>query len=197
MDEKDKVILNMRTMGRNEAHKSIYDEYTMIGNTRWLFEWHKVVNRRIHIMLPAEFIDLPLEIAKLRYPSESRPKEIKSSIDSLTNFAFLYGQKLEKEEDIILASRVYAALIRQLNPSNEFRDSGTFYRHKKEGRLVSWYEYFSPALGGSVYNRHGFFALEGKLLQVVFNCPEEQAQDWNEALPEIFASVYSDLERQF
>lgn len=197
MEEKDRVILAMRNSGRKEAHQSIYDEYTIIGDTRYLFDWCTVVQPRIHIMLPKEFIDLPLEIAKLRYPSESRPKVIKSSLSSLINFAFLYGQPLEKENDVVLASRIYAASIQQINPSNEFRESETVYRDEKKKRLLSWYEYLSPAFGGRVYNRHAFSAIEGKLLQVVFNCPEDRAEEWKGVLPDIMASAYSDLERQF
>lgn len=197
MEDKDKIILGMRNGGRKEAHKSIYDEYTVIGNTRYLFDWCTVVHRRIHIMLPTEFVDLPLEIAKLRYPSEDRPQIIKSSIDSLINFAFLYGQDLQKEDDVVLASRVYAAAIHQINPSSEFQRSGTWYRDKKEGRLASWYEFLSPAFGERVYSRHAFLSVEGKLLQVVFNCPESRADDWKEVLPSIMVSTYSELERQF
>lgn len=196
MQENERAILEMRAEGRKRTHRSIYDEYTVVGSVRYTFDWHTVVHRRIHIMLPEEFVDLPSEIAKLRYPSESRPGEIKSSIDSLTNFAFLYGQKIQKEE-IVQASRIYAAAIHQLNPSNEFLESGTFYRDKKAGQVVSWYEYLSPAFGGRVYNRHAFLCVEQKLLQVVFNCPEEQAEGWKEPLIEIFASVYSDLEKQY
>lgn len=197
MESKDKLILGMRNSGRKEAHKSIYDEYTMIGNTRYVFDWCTVVQRRIHILLPTEFVDLPLEIARLRYPAEDRPKVIKSSMDSLINFAFLYGQNIEKEEDVVLASRVYAAAIHEINPSNEFQKSGTVYRNKKEGRLASWYEFLSPASGERVYNRHAFLSLEGKLLQVVFNCPESRAEDWKEVLPSITVSIYSELEKQF
>ncbi len=197
MDEKDRIILEMRNKGRKAVHQSIYDEYTMIGDTRYLFDWCTVVQPRIHIMLPKEFIDLPLEIAKLRYPSEDRPKEIKSSLDSLVNIAFLYGQPLKDESDVILASRIYAAAIRQINPSNEFKESNTMYRDKKEKRLVSWYEYLSPAFGERVYNRHAFLGIEGKLLQIVFNCPEGRAEQWKGVLPDIMASTYSDLERQF
>ena len=197
MDEKDQLILKMRREGKRISHNSIYDDYTMIGNERYVFDWCTVVHRRIHILLPKEFIDMPLEIAKLRYPSEDRPKIIKSSLDSVVNFAFLYGQPLNKEEDVVLASRIYAAAIHQINPSNEFQKSGTVYRNEKDGRLTSWYEYLSPAYGERVYNRHGFLSVEGKLLQVVFNCPEGRAEDWKKVLLDIMVSAYSELERQF
>lgn len=197
MDDRDKMILAMRAEGRKEVHKSIYDEYTIIGAGRFTFDWCSIVHGRIHMMLPMEFVDLPLEIAKLRYPSESRPKEIKSSMDSLTNVAFLYGQKVRQEKEVVYAARIFAATIHQLNPGNDFKKSGTFYRMKKDGRLVSWYEFFSPAYGGMVYNCHAFLSVEGKLLQVVFNCPEDNGADWKEVLMEMLASVYSDLEKQF
>lgn len=34
MDEKDRIILEMRNKGRKAVHQSIYDEYIMIGDTR-------------------------------------------------------------------------------------------------------------------------------------------------------------------
>lgn len=197
MSEIEKNILAMRQMGRKQEHKSIYDQqYTMVGETRYVFDWQTVVHKRIHIMLPTGFKDLPLKIAKLRYPSESRPKDIKSSLDTTINFAFLYGERIPDEAQIVNTARMYAAAIHKLNPGHQFLKSGTLYRDEKQTRLLSWYEYLSPTLEENLYNRHGFMIVEGKLMQIIFNCPEALAEEWKPVTLEVFLSVYGDLDHQ-
>lgn len=196
MNEIDKKIISYRENGKKETHQSIYDEYTMVGDRKYVFDWTAAVNKRIHIMLPMEFMDLPPDIAKLRYPAESRPKVIKSSQDTTVNVAFLYGSRIDNENQIVKTARMYAAAIHKLNPGHEFLKSGAHYRDQKKSKLMSWYEYLSPTLGERVYNRHGFLSVEGQLMQVIFNCQEKEAENWMPVTLEIFLSVYGDLDRQ-
>lgn len=196
MNQTDKKILEARIKNRIQTHQSIYDEYTMIGTDRYTFDWQVVVNKRIHIMLPTSFIDLPLEIARLRYPSEFRPKVIKSSMDTCVNFAFLYGNAIKEERQVINLARMYAAAIHRLNPGYEFQKSGTFYAGEEENKLISWYEYISPSLNDFIYNCNGFMRIEKNLMQVVFNCPQSRAEEWKQAVLEVFQSLYGDMDMQ-
>lgn len=196
MSSKEKEIAEQWDQGKALSHKSIYDDYTRIGKIRYEFEKQKIYSR-INILMPVGFIDLPLSAAKLRYPSEDRPKVIKSSLDSLINFAFCYWADPVKPEDLPKVSRIFAAAIRRLFPAHEFKESGARYLDRKMTDLLCWYEYLSPDFKGKIYNMHGFLAVEGKLMQIVFNCPEDRYQDWKPVVLEVFETVYSDLDHQF
>lgn len=195
MGNQEKEIVKLRNEGKYAEHKSIYNDYTMIGERRYIFTTQSIYTR-VHMMLPEDFIDLPLNFAKAKYPSEGRPKVIKSSIDTMINFAFLYKEPTNQEQ-LPYAARGFAAAIQKLNPSHVFMESGAVYIGSRKEKLLCWYEYLSPDFKGKIYNQHGYLAMEGRLLQVLFNCPESLYPDWKPVALEAAESIYSDLENQF
>jgi len=191
----EQEIVRLRNEGKRQIHLSIYDSYTMIGDTRYEFERQKIYGR-INVVLPNDFIDLPLSFAKLKYISEDRPKVIKSSKDTSIDFAFNYRPEKLNRKEVPYIAKGYAAAIRKIFPSNEFMECGTFFLDSKKEQLMSWYEYLSPDFKEKLYNLHGFLGVEGRLMQVSFHCSEAIYKMWRPAALEVFASIYSSLDRQ-
>lgn len=54
-----------------------------------------------------------------------------------------------------------------------------------------------PAITHVIYNIHAFTAVEGRLLQCIFNAPENLFNSWKPYVFEIFDSVTSSREQQW
>ena len=83
----DEKILEYRRRARKEKFSSL-ETGMYIKDELVTFSEIPLFNDQFTIMLPDSFVDMPSEIAKIKYPSEQRPQIIKTSMDTTINFAF-------------------------------------------------------------------------------------------------------------
>ena len=74
MDFIDEEIIQMR----NKNRKISLEEGVLIKGEFIEFEPVKLFDDKLEIMLPKTFVDMPSDLAKIKYPSESRPQIIKT-----------------------------------------------------------------------------------------------------------------------
>ena len=187
----EREILEKRWKGLSERHYSIYDSHVFINREYMEFSMQDIYPPMVSLMLPKSFVDMPELIAKQKYPSEYRPTVIKTSYDLAVNFAFQYFDQKMKEEDIVTATRYYYGILQKCYPGYEYLDCSEHYRDRERKHVLAWYSYSNPTITDVVYNIHAFTAVEGRLLQCIFNAPGDVFNCWKPYVFEIFDSVTS------
>lgn len=191
MPLKESDILKMRQDGIFKKRHSIYDSYVIINGERLEFEPQDIYPPMVRMMLPKSFIDLPSVMAKQKYPSEHRPTVIKTNVALDVNFAFQYFSQKIKEEDVVTATRYYYSVLQKCQPGNDYLDCSEYYRDPEEAHVLAWYSYSNPTITDPVFNIHAYTAVEGRLLQCIFNAPELPFNYWNPYVFEVFNSITS------
>ena len=181
-------ILALRKKAIKELYGSIYSEVTYIGDKRYHFTEQEIPVADILIHLPKEFIDLPLAIARLKYPSEMRPKCIKSSMDITINFTFNHLPDKLLENELIAFRNAALDMLRKLYPQNTYLETGLNYYGEKKNRTFSWYEYYGPTIDVESYSFNALMVKDGRVLHYNFNCPKSIYEDWR---PIVFETVSS------
>lgn len=87
MEFTDEVLIRAMNVHKAGQQGNIYSG---IFIREELFEFEKQVlfEERMSIMLPKKFVDMPLDMAKRKYPMEQRPQIIKTNETGDINFTF-------------------------------------------------------------------------------------------------------------
>lgn len=73
----EKILEFLNEAEKREAKKDICSGPVKIGGRYYQFEERDFFDGRLKMYIPNDFIDMPLEARKLKYPSEGRPEIIK------------------------------------------------------------------------------------------------------------------------
>lgn len=182
-DYLDKDILESRKMIRKSKYNTLQTGI-YINDEVVHFTAAKILDERAEAMLPDTFVDMPANLARLKYMSEQRPQIIKTSLDTTVNFTFsLYGIELP-EEEIDSTIHQFKNLIQKVNPACVFDEIVT----EKE-RGVGWFDFKSFGVDEQIYNIMYVKPIGGKLLHGVFNCMYRDAAEWKDAALQVIYSV--------
>ena len=81
------------------------------------FEPRDIPELNINASLPKTFVRMPLSIAKIKYPSETRPQMIFTSLDTTVNFTFsVYPQDVPLDQVKRVAEQM-KAMLKKVNPA--------------------------------------------------------------------------------
>lgn len=135
-------------------------------------------------MLPDTFVDMPVNLAKLKYMSEQRPQIIKTSLDTTVNFTFsLYDIQLS-EKNIDSTIHQFKELIQKVNPAYVFDEIVI----EKE-RNIGWFDFKSYGIDEQIYNIVYVKPIGGRLLHGVFNCTCRDNVEWKDAALQVIYSI--------
>lgn len=150
------------------------------------FEMVELFDGQVTVMLPEKYIDMPIEMQKIKYPSENRPQIIKCNEEGEVNFTFsLLNSALEKSAVQSLEKQM-KKLIRKVQPSNVFYDEGLV---EKESTAIGWFEYKSPTIDIQLFNLMYCASVNGKTLQGVFNAPYYDWKLWKEIMHNVLKTI--------
>lgn len=182
-DYLDKDILESRKMIRKSKYNTLQIGI-YINDEVVHFTAAKILDERAEAMLPDTFVDMPANLARLKYMSEQRPQIIKTSLDTTVNFTFsLYGIELP-EEEIDSTIRQFKYLIQKVNPACVFDEIVT---EKEQG--VGWFDFKSFGVDEQIYNIMYVKPIGGRLLHGVFNCMYRDMAEWKDAAIQVIYSV--------
>lgn len=191
MSLREKEILRMRQKGIEEKYNSIYGSHVFIGRQYTEFMREEIYPPMVSIMLPKSFMDMPVMLARQKYPSEHRPTVIKTSPDLSINFAFQYFEERITEEELVKTARYFYGVFQKYYPGYEYLEFDHGCYGEEEEHILAWYIYSNPTITETVFNLHAFTAVEGRLLQGIFNAPEKSFYHWKPYVFEVFKSVTS------
>lgn len=164
MEYIDEQILRLRNQNRkiDNLENGVYIKGELVE-----FEPYKLFKDKMEIVLPKTFIDMPSNIAKIKYPSHQRPQIIKTDLSGATNFSFnLFNNPIDKNElDNII--NMFKTTIKSVNPANVFYDSGT---ENIGDTKLSWFDFKGYAIDSQIYYIYYITTIGGNLLHGIFNC---------------------------
>ena len=142
-------------------------------------------------MLPEGFVDMLPEMARIKYPSEQRPREIRMNGDGTVNFTFsLFEAELE-EQQIEDALGQFKSVIRKVNPAFVFYDLAV-----EKDKALGWFDFKSYGFDEQIYNVMYITPIEGKLMHGIFNCLYRDILEWKEPVHQIMMSVTDLTQRE-
>ena len=151
------------------------------------FEPRDIPELNINASLPKTFVRMPLSIAKIKYPSETRPQMIFTSLDTTVNFTFsVYPQDVPLDQVKRVAEQM-KAMLKKVSPANIFYD---LQAEVAENRALCWFNYKSYAIDDQIYTIMYLLAAEkGKILHGTFSCRFDSMNEWNRAAIQVIQSV--------
>lgn len=192
MDFMDEKILEFRRKARNQEHTDL-ESGMYIEDELVEFERTSLFNGKMDIMLPASFVDLPPNLAKIKYPSEQRPQIIKTSLDTSVNMTFsLYGMGIRGDQTIGAAEE-FKMIIKKMNPSYTFYD---LKEEKQDNLHISWFDFKSFCADTPAYNIMYITPIHGHLMHGIFNCPYKKVAEWKEAAHRMVLSIHDRIESE-
>ncbi len=188
MEEKegffDEKILEFRRRARKERYNSL-ETGMYIKDELVQFERVELFQKRLSIIIPTSFVNLPPNLTKIKYSSEQRPQVIKTSLDTTVNIGLsILDAKILPEQVGMLCDQAKAALKR-LNPAYVFYENGV----ELENMPLGWFEFKSYGLDSNIFNLMFVTIAGGKMVHGIFNCNYDDTIEWREAARQMIHSI--------
>lgn len=184
--------MNEQEIKASSAYKkgtqgSIYDGVVIKGVT-YRFSEQFYFDDKISIWLPDNFIELPDEIKKLKYPGEGRPQVIRTipagGVDFGINLLPLDGSD---QMTVEFATQMYQ-FTRNLKPAEMYYDKKQEWNEDTQ-RTIWWFDYISHGMDARIYNFIGTTYAAGKTINFVFNCNAQDKDLWKPIAREVLFSL--------
>lgn len=180
----DENIVELRRKLKS-AHNDIYGDFYVDGE-KIEFEEVLLFNNKLSIMLPKNFVDMPLKIAQIKYPSAQRPQIIKTNLLGSINFTFsLFDTKVPSEQMEATANEM-KALLKRINPALIFYENGN---ESIGSASLSWFDYKGYGIDSQIYYINYLTSIDNKLLMGAFNCMIPDKEAWGEAAHQVICSI--------
>lgn len=150
------------------------------------FEETLLFEDKMSILLPKTFVDMPLKVAKIKYPSEQRPQIIQTDLLGSTNFAFNLFDKPIRPNQMESAADGMRDMIKKVNPANIFYEKGC---EPLGDTNLCWFEYKGHALDSQIYYIVYITSIGGNLLHGIFNCAIADKDSWRDAALQVIRSI--------
>lgn len=178
---KDEEIAEARYWERRKKYTGI--ETGIYSGEEFLeFSECYLFDKKVGIVLPITFKDMPPDEAMRKYHSEQRPQIIKTNTDKTVDFAFnMISEKMEPEQ-LGAAVNDFARVMKRLFPTNICLKIET-----GQGDYIPYasMEFTSAAINENMYNMLILSPVGDELLMTLFNCPYERSTEWSRCLLQI------------
>lgn len=193
MSYSDEKIIEAFNSYKKEQHGDIYSG-VFIKEELYQFERQELFEGKVSIMLPDNFVDMPPELARIKYPMEQRPQIIKMNEDGSINFTFSFLDIDVKNENLPEVIESLYMVIRNTQPAN------IFYEKKVEEindtLSVGWFDYKSHGIDQKIYNLMYCIPMNGQLLHCVFNSPLQEVDTWKPIVLQVIHSIENAAEKE-
>lgn len=190
MDEKIRKVINQVEEQERYSSQNIYDGI-VIHDKPYIFHEVGFFENKLTLQIPTNFVDLPAELAKIKYPSSDRPQIIKTDETGTINITLNRIPNNICDEQIPEIKEGIKSILQRLNPSYLFYEEGV---ERIAEKPISFFEFKSPTLDDSVFNLMFFVELEHDVMMGVFNCPFSQHLSWRPIARQIMQSLRVCLE---
>ncbi|KFN12263.1 MAG: hypothetical protein E7L01_13880 [Paenibacillus macerans] len=167
----------------------------------------EVVPGQVALRLPVSFSEMPEAYAKIKYPSERRPKLIYTNDTLTVNVTVNPTENRLFDDEMEVYQAELLKMLKRMQPNASWLSNGVFALGEVEpeagqhsqGRPVQteqqgkkragYYEFVSPAMDGNIYNLTFFMAWEEKGLFFGVNCMEKEMKLWRPIAHGMMASL--------
>lgn len=185
MDYMDEEIIKMR---RSENEKEFKDitEGVYIKDVFTEFERVEIFEKMLNILLPKSFVTMPEAMVKVKYPSEQRPKVIKTSLDTSVNFGFSLLNIPVKEENLEEVVKHFKTTLKNMNPAMSFYDEEVI---ELENRKLRYFTFKSFGMDAPMFNIMFISPYGGGMLHGIFNCLFSERNQWEDYALQMLGSI--------
>jgi hypothetical protein len=184
-DFDDEKILELRKQKERSKPISLEDG-VFIGEEYYEFEAVEIFPKLVSVSLPTAFINMPPNLAKLKYPSEMRPQVIKTSLDTKVNFMFNYYSLPLENHQVNGAADDFRQALKRVNPSMQFF---SFQDLELGKNILTWFDFKSNTLDSQLYNMVFCTPISKNIFQGFFNCVYTDAIDWAPVMLQILLTI--------
>lgn len=186
----DEELLNAEREIKRQMHTNLKTGM-YAGEELITFTEKLLPNTSVYISLPDQFVIMPDEVKRVKYPSKDAPHLIMTSLDSMVNLCFnILPNELRDKEIEDMSSQIQNAL-KNVNPSIIVK--GQMNTKTDYGNELSWIEYKGYQLDGQSFNRVYLIRLRKGVLYAQFSCLLKDKDKWKNILDKIFSKVHEDL----
>ena len=175
------ALNNYKTATTGDIYSGVY-----IKERKYEFSSQELFNGKFCVYLPITFVDMPAEIAKIKYPSEQRPQIIKTNKSGCINFTFSLLDIVTEKDKIASVKTTIRNVIKKVQPSNVFYEDVT---EPLGNSYISWFDYKSYAVDNQIYNLVYTTLVDNRVLHGVFNCINEEGQLWKPIALQVIRSI--------
>lgn len=161
-------------------------ENIYIKEKKCVFKEVSLFDNKMSIMLPEDFTDMPIQLAKVKYPSESRPNIIKTNLDTSINFTFNIFPVNASKNDIISIKDSFKTVIKKVYPANVFIEDVEF---EWNNSIISLFDFKSFAVDEAIYNITFILPIGNNVVQGTFNSSYRDVEIWKCIAFEVIKSI--------
>jgi len=184
-DEKIRYVINQVEEQEQIDNQNIYEGITVMDKY-YEFKEMGFFDDTLKIQIPTNFIDMPDEVARLKYPFSARPQIIKTDDTGSLNIILNLVPKNIKDQEIPAVKEGIKELFKRLNPSYLFLEEGV---ETIEEKTVGFFEFKSPTFDDPLFNLMFFVELNHNVIMGVFNCPYSRHIAWRPIARQIMQSM--------
>lgn len=194
VDEKIITILNsLRKEPESTEQQDSFglplQELMQVDGESLVFAERLLLNKRIAIIMPRMFREMPEEDQLLKYPSHHRPHLIFTNPDGTINLTFKHTMSELAEADMELFKNEMASLVKQTQKLTEWFGDGI---REVQEHPIGYCEFMTSAWNTRLYNLSFFAELDGYALMGTFNCTEEEWKIWQPIARGMLSSLVLD-----
>lgn len=173
----EKILDFINEMEKRKEKRDIHTGPIKIGNRYYEFEETDFFDEKLKMYIPKDFEDMPEEVRKFKYPSESRPEIIKCNEDGSITFTLNVIDSPLDEERVGELKDGMKMIIKKTNPANVFYEDGII---KVNSKNVGFFEFKSSAIDDFIYNLMFFLEFQEKTLMGTFSCLYKDYKEWRD-----------------
>ena len=179
----DEEIIRARVAAQEKELHTIDNEVTIDG-VNYTFK-RREFDYGFSMVVPEALMDMPIDIAKRKFPYENRPKTILSNSNFRVCLAF--SDNVLSSESLENRLESYKGYVKRLNVSNVSFTDGIY--RLTNGLRVAHYDYRIVLVASDVYYLTFFADLSDRELLGWFMCPIHLQEKWEPIVRQMIQSI--------
>ena len=181
----DEKIIPIKVSNTDESQQSLEEGYYISGRLE-TFSREKYFEGLISAYVPDSFINMPDEVKEIKYPTNFRPDIIKTNLSGDIDLSFSLLTNVEKIDVEVMA----VDFINLLRKSHKGVKLGDLNYLSKEGFMeIIYFDFTLMGVDERLYHLIAMGEVNEKVLQVTFNCRENDIYKWQRAVMDIVGSI--------
>lgn len=181
----DEKIIPIKVSNTDEPHQSLEEGYCILGRLE-TFSKEKYFEGLISAYVPDSFINMPDEVKEIKYPTNFRPDIIKTNLSGDIDLSFSLLTNVEKIDVEVMA----VDFMNLLRKSHKGIKLGDLNYLSKEGFIeMRYFDFTLMGVDERLYHLIAMGEINKKVLQVTFNCRENDIYEWQRVVMDIFGSI--------
>lgn len=186
MEYFDKEIVEARKMMERQKYTTL-ETGIYVGDELITFSKAELPDTGIYVMLPEQFVIMPNQVKRVKYPSEQSPDFIWTNLDGDVNIGFSLLTTILRDGETAAMSKKFQTALKNTNPSITIHQA--LNTNTVQGNEISGFEFKGYNLDGQNYNWMYLAKMRKTTVHGIFNCPLKEKELWCSIVEKIFLTV--------